>query len=340
MLDIFKSNPAFSVTQLTDAINKLKFVPGRIGSMGLFSVSSIATTSIVIEEKDGILSLIAPSPRGGSGQTIEKTGRTMRMLAVPHFEINDAIMAEEVQGVRAWGSETNVEQLMAKVAERGVIHSQSMAVTEEHARVGAIKGIITYANGATTNLFNEFGVVAESEQDWDLDNANPTAGVLRKKCASLIRQMAQILDGLPFAGIHAFCGDAFFDDLIAHKETRETYQEQEAAALRAGYVSNGASGSYGIFDFGGIRFENYRGYFGGTPFIDTNMAHFFPLGVPGLFRTVYAPADYNETVNTMGRRLYVKQYPMQNDKGINLDTQMNALSYCTRPKVLIKAKRT
>ncbi len=340
MLDIFKSNPAFGVIPLTDAINNVKFVPGRIGSMGLFSTSSIATTAIAIEEKDGILTLVSPSPRGGPGQTVEKTGRRLRMLSVPHFEINDSVMAEEVQGVRAWGSETNVEQLMAKLAERGQIHSQSMAITEEHARVGAIKGVITYANGQTTNLFTEFGVNQESEADWDLDNANPAAGVLRKKCAGLYRQMAAILDGLPFSGIHAFCGDAFFDDLIAHKETRETFQEQEAAALRAGYVSNGASGSYGIFDFGGIRFENYRGYFGNTPFIGTDAVHFFPVGVPGLFRTVYAPADYNETVNTMGRRLYVKQYAMQNDKGINLDTQMNALSYCTRPKVLIKGKRT
>jgi hypothetical protein len=30
---------------------------------------------------------------------------------------------------------------------------------------------------------------------------------------------------------------------------------------------------------------------------------------------------------------------MQNDKGINLDTQMNALQYCTRPKVLLRGKR-
>ena len=75
-------------------------------------------------------------------------------------------------------------------------------------------------------------------------------------------------------------------------------------------------------------------------FIDTNKTHIFPVGVPGLFRTVYAPADYVETVNTMGQRLYAKQYEMPNGKGVNLDVQMNNLEYCTRPKVLIKGKRT
>ena len=65
-----------------------------------------------------------------------------------------------------------------------------------------------------------------------------------------------------------------------------------------------------------------------------------PSGVPGLFRTVYAPADYIETVNTPGQRLYGKQWEMQNGKGVNLEFQMNALHYCTRPRVLIPGKRT
>ena len=44
-----------------------------------------------------------------------------------------------------------------------------------------------------------------------------------------------------------------------------------------------------------------------------------------------------ETVNTMGKPRYVKQYEMPNDKGINLDTQMNALNMCTKPSVLQRA---
>jgi hypothetical protein len=33
----------------------------------------------------------------------------------------------------------------------------------------------------------------------------------------------------------------------------------------------------------------------------------------------------------MGLPRYVKQYPMPNDKGIHIDTQMNALNICSRP---------
>ena len=340
MLDIFKSDP-FSVFSLTDAINQVKFVPGHISRLGLFSTTSVNTLSIGLEEKNGILTLVSPSPRGGPGQTVDKTKRKLRMLAVPHFQIDDAIMADEVQGVRAFGSETDLETVMGKVDERMTIHSQSFAATEEYHRIGAVKGIVTYADGSTLNLFTEFGVSQEAEIDFDLDNATPVAGVLRKQCAGVYRTIASNLDGVPFSGVRAECGDAFFDDLIAHPEVRASYlQQQEASQLRSGYIDSGQSGVFGTFMFGDIIWENYRGSVGGTNFIDTNKCHLFPTGAPGLFKTVYAPADYIETVNTMGKRLYIKQIEMKNGKGIDLEVQTNALQYCVRPKVLMKGKRT
>lgn len=335
MLDIF-NNDAFSVTNLTDAINEIKFVPGRIGQMGLFEAESVDTTTIAIEKKGDILILVPPTPRGGPGTTIDKEKRDLRPLIIPHFEINDAVYAEEVQNVRAFGQERALMTVMQKVAQRQRTHVNSFIATEEYARIGAIKGIITYADGSTLNLFNEFGVQQEDEINFALGSS--TDGALRKKCAGVVRQMSDILEGIPFTGLHAFCGDDFFDDLISNKEVRETYLNWQAAQeLRQGYVANGLS--YGAFPFGGIMWENYRGAVGGTKFVDKDKCHIFPTGVPGLFKTVYAPADYEETVNTMGRRLYTRQFPMQNGKGRNLDTQMNALQYCTRPKVLLKGKR-
>lgn len=339
MLDIFRSD-AFGVVPLTDAINHLKFVPGRIGELGLFQSSSVSTLTIAIEERSGVLSIVAPSPRGGPGETTDKSKRVMRALRIPHFQRDDAVMADEVQGVRAFGQENAVETVMGKVLERMGEHAQAFAATEEHARVGAVKGIITYKDGETLNLFTEFGVTQEGEVDFDLDNANPAEGALRKKCATVTRQIGNILDGVPFSGIHAFCGDAFFDDLLAHKEVRETYKGwTQAQILREGYVGPNRS-SWGMFEFGGIMWENYRGAVGGTSFVHTDKCHLFPTGVPGFFRTYYGPADYNETVNTMGRRLYAKQFPMPNDKGIALELQTNALQICTRPKALIQGKRT
>jgi hypothetical protein len=331
MLDIFKSD-AFSVTSLTDAINKIPYVP--TGLAGLFQETAVSTLTIAIEQKEGVLTLVPPSPRGAAGQTIAKPKRSALDIRVPHFERNDAIYADEVQGIRAWGSESLVETVMGKVAGRMAEHSQDFEATAEYHRIGAVKGIVTYADSTTLDLFSTFGVSQEAEIDFDLDNATPAAGALRKKCDAAIRLIATNLGGTPYSGVRAEAGDAFWDDLVAHTEVRATYLNQAAAAeLRLGTA-------YQEFNFGGITWRNYRGAIGSTSFVHTDKAHLYPVGTPGLFRCVYAPADYIETVNTMGQRLYVKQYDMPNGKGINLDVQTNALHYCTRPKALLKAKRT
>jgi hypothetical protein len=342
MFDIFE-NDAFSITRLTLAMREIKYVPSRVGQLGLFMPDSIDTLDFAIEKQsDGDLVLVASSPRGGPGQTIGGDNRSLRKLRVPHFQRDDAVNADEVQQVRAFASEVQVETLAGKIASKAARHSQHFALTEEYHRLNVIKtGRLLDADGSVLyDYFTEMGETQQAEIDFDLDNATPTDGALRKKCAGVVRQMGEILDGLPFTGIHALCGNAFFDDLIAHPEVRETYKGYEAAStLRTAYISgNGQVSSYGSFEFGGITFENYRG--GGTIGVDSDKCHIFPLGVPDLFKTAYAPADYMETVNTMGQRLYAKQYPSPNGKRQNLEFQMNAIHYCSRPRVLIPGKRT
>lgn len=341
MLDIFNSD-AFRVTTLTDAINAIPFVPGRAGQLIDWNESGIATTTASIEEKAGVLTMVNPTARGGPGQSVAKQKRTARQLAVPHYQTDDGIYAEEVQNVRAFGSETQVQTVTGMVNDRmSELVMLGMDPTLEYQRVGAVKGVILNADGTTLyDLFSEFGVSQASEVAFDLSNASPASGVLRKACAGVVRTIADNLGGVGFIGVHAFCGDAFFDDLLAHKEVVNSYLNTPMAeVLRQGYVYPNGNRVYGAFEFGGIVWENYRGKVGASAMVNTDKCHIFPVGVPGLFRTLYAPADYVETVNTIGLPRYARMYPMQNGKGVNLEVQMNALSYCTRPKVLIKGKR-
>jgi hypothetical protein len=76
-------------------------------------------------------------------------------------------------------------------------------------------------------------------------------------------------------------------------------------------------------------------------FTDASKAYFFPVGVPGLFRQYNAPADFVETANTVGLPRYAKQaVDQQFARWVMLHVQSNPLPICTRPRVLIKAKRT
>jgi hypothetical protein len=341
MLDIFNSD-AFGVVRMTEAMREIAYVPGRIGQLGIFQTESIDTLDVGIEKASANSLLLVPSsPRGSPGDTRDHAKRSLRKLSVPHFQRNDAIYADEIQSVRAFASETAVETLQGKIAMKAATHSVDFALTEEYHRLNIIKGgnLLDADGSVLYNYATEFGESLVAERDWDLDNASPAEGVLRKTCMVVTRLISETLGGLPYTGIHAFCGDAFFDDLIAHKEVRETYKgHTDASTLRTAYGNSGAGGSYARFEFGGITWENYRG--GGGTSVDTDKCHIFPLGVPTLFKTLYAPADYIETVNRPGQRLYAKQYDMQNSKGVNLEFQMNVLHYCTRPRVLMRGRRT
>jgi hypothetical protein len=343
MLDIFNTD-AFSVTSLTDGVADKVVRSGRLGQLGLFSASSVSTLSIAIERIGDTVQLVAPSLRGAGGETRDMPKRSIKSLAIPHFQRDWAVMADEVQGIRAYGSETMLKTVQGLVADKIAMNIADLDLTDEHARLGAIQGIITYKDNSTLNLYTEFGVQQPAEADFDLDNANPAEGVLRAACVSMIRKMRKALGAVPFTSIHAFCGDNFFDNLLSHKEVRATYSGwTEAQILRDSYIGPNRAENP-IFQFGGITFENYGAIDdtgdGALMGIDTDKARFIPLGVPGLFRTYYAPADYVETVNTMGRRLYAKQWQMLNGKGIEGETQTNVLHIATRPGSLMRAKRT
>jgi hypothetical protein len=194
---------------------------------------------------------------------------------------------------------------------------------------------VTYADGTKLDLYNEYGIPVPTVINLNLGSA-ANDGSLRLACNTIIRNVGKALDGVPFSGVEAICGDGFFDALIKNAEVRGTYiAALQAQELRTQYVSAGQV--WGSFLFGGINWTNYRGYVGTTPMVENNAAYIYPTGTPDLFKTFYAPADYIETVNTMGLPRYVKQYPMPNDKGINFDTQMNALNMCTKPAALQRA---
>ncbi|MEG3639286.1 major capsid protein [Magnetococcus sp. PR-3] len=335
-LDVFNNN-AFSMVSLTDAINKMPFVPGRIGQLGIFHEQGVSTTTVLIEEREGSLNLVETTARGAPAIQNSSNKRKARSLTVPHIALEDTILADEVQNLRAFGSESNLEGVQTVVNNRLEEMARKIDATLEHLRIGAIKGQILDADGSTVlyDLFTEFGVSQQGEVDFDLDNANPQAGAVKKKCHTIRRKIEDELGAQPYDHIHAICGPDFFDDLITHPEVSTAYERyMDGLFLRQGQAR-------GSFEYAGIIFEEYRGKVGSVEFHDPSKAHFFPVGVPGLFRQYNAPADFVETVNTIGLPRYAKQaVDQQFARWVMLHVQSNPLPICTRPRVLLKAKRT
>jgi hypothetical protein len=329
-LDVFNQD-FFNVVSLTGSLNRLPFVPARLGRLGLFSAVPITTTTAVFEEQYGRISLLQSKPRGsGETQTGSKARRKVRALPVPHIPTMDQILADDVQGVRAFGEETATEVFTTIVNNRLELRRQDHEVTAEYHRAGAIQGIVLDADGTElANMFTLFGV---AEQTQAITMTGDT-GATKTSILAAVRKLRNALGADSYNGIHAMCGDTFFDTLVAAPEVRASYlryQENEFARTQQGSNEVG-------FTWGGVTWENYRGKVGATDFIPANQARLFPLGVPQLFQVMYAPADYIETVNTNGKPFYAKQARLKFDKGIELETQSNPLHVCTRPAVLVKA---
>jgi hypothetical protein len=310
--------------------------------MNIFTPKPERTESIAIESRNGVLSLIPTSQRGAppTNRTTEK--RDIKDFRTTRIAKQDRINASELAFVRAFGSETEFMQVQAEIMRRlagptGLLND--VELTLENMRLGAIQGLVKDSDGSTIiDWFDAFGISAPSEIDFDLDNASPASGAVRKKCSDVVRTMMKAAKGvwMPATQVYALCGDAFWDDLTAHPEIRQTYlNTQEAASLRGGNV-------YETFSYGGITWENYRGTDdGSTVGIGTDKAKFFPVNAPGAFLEVFSPGESFDHIGQLGQRAYAMVLP---DDERNMYADIEVYSYplhvCTRPSMLLAAKRT
>jgi hypothetical protein len=326
-LDIFNNDP-FSVASLTAAINEQDYVPGRIGEIGLFQEDGVTTTTVEVENSKGALSLVPAGQRGepAKGKT-GKDDRSFRMFKTVHLKEPDSIRADEIQNMRAFGSESETEAVEAYVAQRQAKAGRKLEATLEHLRIGAIKGKLLDADGVTViyDLYSEFGITQQSV-DFVLGT---DATKIKTKVVGALRKSEDSLGGGSATEYRAFCGDDFFDAFVSHPVVERAYERyQDGGELR--------SDSRGGFAFAGVIWENYRGNVGGVAYVPTGEGFLVPVGVPDQFITRFAPADWMETANTMGLPKYSKQEPLEMGRGIALENQSNPICLNTRPGSVIR----
>ena len=325
-MDIFNDD-AFSVVSLTKAIEDTPFVPGRVGQLGIFSEEGVSTTSISIEKVGSTVSLVPAASRGSSGRPMGNDKRQMIPFTATHLPQRASILADEVQNLRAFGSETEVETAQRLMNRKLAKMRRDLDTTIEYQRIGAIKGSILDSDGTTEllNLHTAFGTSVTSHS-----LVLGTAGTpVRNKVIEARRKMEAALGGLTYSGARVLCSASFFDALVGHAKVEAAFDRY----MNGEFLREDQRGG---FYFAGVFWEEYRGQVGATKFIADGEAWMVPEGVPDLFVTNYAPADYMETVNTLGQAYYAKQEPKDFGKGIDVETQSNPIHICTRPAVPVK----
>ena len=330
MLNPFATD-AFNMVSLTRAINILPNKYGRVMELNLMPGKGVTTRSIIVEEKNGVLTLLPTMPPGSPGTVGKAAKRKVRSFAIPHIPHEDAILPEAYQGVRAFGSESELVSIVQLVNDRLQAMRDKHDITLEHLRMGALKGIILDADGSTLyNLYTEFEIT-QKQVDFDLDTS---ATEQMTKCLEVVRHIEDNLRGEVMTGVRGLCSPEFFEKFVTHPTVTKYYLNWTAAATLSGQDPRKG------FTFGGITLEEYRGQvpdMAGTirKFLAAQHAQFFPVGTTSTFETLFAPADFVETANTLGLELYAKQEPRKFGRGIDLHTQSNPLPICYRPAVLV-----
>jgi len=339
-LDIF-NNDAFSVTTMLPQVNKMPYLPGFLGSLGLFDPQPVATDTIGVGLLQGRLALIQTTLRGAPIEVAEPEAKNVRPFILPRLAKGDKIRASELAGVIASAGQSDIETVQTVLARRQQRLVQDVEYTFEHMRLGAIQGKIVDADGSTilTNYWTEWGIAEPSAINLNLDatfdenNPGAIATAIRSQVA---RPLLRAAGAGPTGRAIGLAGDAFWDGLVGAPEVRKTYINWQAAAdLRN-------QGPFETFRYGGVDWIDYRGSDdNSTIAIPTDEAVVFPTGVPGMFQHVMGPGETFETINRMGERVYPL---IVRDKDRDMWVQPEIYAYPlmlnTRPDLILKLVRT
>lgn len=337
-MDVFRQD-AFSAISLTAAVSEIPFIPSYLGSLNIFRPVPVNTVTVMVESEGATLQLVKTSERGAPGVQRTRDFRKARNFNTVRVRHSDFVRAHEIQGVRAYGSETELQTVQAVLAARQQGVRQNIELTMEYHRLGALQGILLDSDGSTLyNFFTEFGVSQPGEITFSNAAITAAGGMRAFLAQNFVRPMlraAKIGQASAAAGIMPvfLCGDSFFDFVTEHADVKATYLNWLAAAELRGKVA------FGEFEFGGCKFINYRGTDdNSTVAIASGKAKLFLQGVPGLFEVAYSPGESFDLVNTMGRSLYSRLI-LDDKRNEHVEAEMDTypLHYCTRPQTLFRA---
>lgn len=321
----------FTVATLTTAINTLPVPSTVLGDSGLFKAEYTKHLHVVVESINGRLVLVENTDRRDEPKSIDGKKRTRRVFEVPHLPKKDVLHPDDLQ-IATFGESTEIEEQSKVINNKLQYLKNDIEATKEYHRVGAISGLILDADG-TTVIHNLYTIFDVKEKTISLDLDNPNADV-RQNILNAKRHAKKQLGGAVVKDWVCYCSSEMFDKLTSHPSVQKAYANyQEASDRLGGDKRNG-------FKFADVTFIEYDVEVIGSNgkeirYIPENAGRLVPVA-DGLFKTVYAPANYNETAGTLGKEMYAKAEPRRMGKGWDLEAQSNPLIICTAPSALVK----
>ena len=343
VLDIFNQD-AFSAASLTGAVSLVPNTYGRIGELGIFKSEPVPTTSVMIVIENGVLNLLPTRPRGGPASLGTRGKQTPKSFPIPHIPHEDAVLATDVQNMLAAApANMQLETVLGFTNRKLITMRRKHAITLEHLRVTALRGVIKDYDGSTLlNLFQAFGIT-QKEFDFQLGTDTTDIGA---KCDEVTAYFEDNLMGETMTGVKALMSPEWATRFLGHKRMQNAFQNYPATPAGANPIRENVRKG---FVFRGIEFEEYRGSASyiqedgslSTPerFIPAGDVRFFPLGTSDTFTNYWGPPDFWDAVNTApgveDAEVFVAPLErMKFGKGMEIHTESNPLPLVKRPQLL------
>ncbi len=323
----------YSLAEMTQAINILPNLHSRLAQIGLFRFQGVTQRSVIIEQFEGILSLLPSVPLGGPATLGQREGRSMRSFALPWIPHDDVILPADIQGVPAIGMSDAADPLLEVMNRKLTLMRRKHAQTREYMEMNALRGIVKDGAGTTLyNYFTEFGL-SQIAVDFVLGTAGTN---VQGKVRTVLRSVEDNLLGESMTSVHALVSSEFFDKLISHSKTADAYKFFAATGAQPLREDMRRA-----FPFAGILFEEYNGSVtlstGVTErLIPAGDGIAFPMGTFDTFTTYGGPANLLEAANTIGLPLYARQHLDEKGRWIDLMTEASILPVNKRPRIAIR----
>lgn len=216
------ASDAFSLVNMTQAINQFPNNYGKINQMGIFTDVGIRSTVALIERRNGVLNLIPSTPWGGPPAVNTSGKRDIVSVPVPHIPVTDIVLPSDVQGIRAFGTESELETIENLIAQKLEEMSRKHDITLEYLRMGALKGQVIDGDGTTVlvNLFTAFGV---TQKVINIALSNATLDV-KTAVQGISRYFEDTLMGETMTEVLVLCSPEYWDALTSHPNVVLAYQ--------------------------------------------------------------------------------------------------------------------
>lgn len=335
----------YSYNDWTDELLLIPNQWGLLQNLGIFSTDSTDTNVLQFDETNMTLTLIEDQRRGTRKQYNREQYSKLHTVGIPHFPFDDAIRPEDIIGRRQAGTKVDPETLANVRMKKMERMRKSWGATVEYARMQALMGNVYNPNNTNDvqNWYTEFNVSQETV-GFALDVS--ATDVLSKVEEALAFSQDNVLSGEVVTSFVAICSPEFFSALISHPEVKDAYKyyasSQEPLRER---LNSSLGGQYREFNYGGVRFVEYRGSFkdkdGATQrIVPVDEAYLIPMGTMDTFVTYYGPADKFEYIHTAGQEQYMWEFQDERGRLIEIESESNFINMVRRPQCVVKLTRT